>query len=180
MSKIDISTWRSFIVSDLFQIERPNARKATGLNAGSIPFVASGNYNNGIEKYVESTEELDKGNCITISPVDGSAFYQSNDFLGRGGAGSSIIILRNPNINQYNALFLCTVLSKICSKYNYSNMGSASKIKREAIHLPCTEKGEPDWEYMENYIRDKMLTHKTNIETLMAIAFPKKDQSEAK
>lgn len=173
MIKIDISTWKCFVVADLFQIERPNARIATELKAGNIPFVASGNYNNGIEKYVESAEELDRGNCITVSPVDGSAFYQPNDFLGRGGAGSSIVILRNPYLNQYNGLFICSILSKICGKYNYSNMGSASKIKNEVVCLPCTKTGDPDWEYMETYIKDKLSAYKPNIQALMAIAPPK-------
>lgn len=171
MIKIDISAWKSFVVADLFQIERPNARIATGLDAGNIPFVASGNYNNGIEKYVDSAEELDKGNCITISPVDGSAFYQPNDFLGRGGAGSSIVILRSPKLNQYNGLFICSILSKICGKYNYSNMGSASKIKKEVVCLPCTNTGDPDWEYMETFIKDKMSIYRCNIQSLMTITF---------
>ena len=51
-------------------------------------------------------EILDKGNCITVSPVDGSAFYQEKDFLGRGGAGSSIILLYNENLNKYNGYLL--------------------------------------------------------------------------
>lgn len=49
---------------------------------------------------------MDKGNCITVSPVDGSAFYQETDFLGRGGAGSSILMLYNADINKYSGLFL--------------------------------------------------------------------------
>ena len=174
MSKIDISAWKSFVVADLFQIERPNARIATELDGGNIPFVASGNYNNGIEKYVDSAEELDRGNCITISPVDGSAFYQPNDFLGRGGAGSSIVILRSPRLNQYNGLFLSSILGKVCGKYNYSNMGSASKIKNEVVCLPFTKTGDPDWEYMESYIKDKISTYKSNIQILTTITFPKK------
>ena len=49
-------------------------------------------------------EVLDKGNCITISPIDGSAFYQETAFLGRGGASSSILILYNSSMNKYSGL----------------------------------------------------------------------------
>lgn len=32
-------------------------------------------------------------------------------------------------------------------------MGSASKLKQEKILLPATPAGEPDWRYMEMYMR---------------------------
>ena len=152
--KIDTTYWKEFEIENLFSISRPPARLANEFEKGDIPFVASGNENNGVEKYVAVKDEiLDKKGCISVSPVDGSCFYQPYDFLGRGGAGSSIILLRNARINQYNAFFVCSVLRKVCSKYNYSNMGSASKIKQEKILLPATPAGEPDWKYMEMYMR---------------------------
>lgn len=152
--KIDTTYWKEFEIENLFSVSRPPARLANEFEKGDIPFVASGNENNGVEKYVAAKNEiLDKKGCISVSPVDGSCFYQPYDFLGRGGAGSSIILLRNARINQYNAFFVCSVLRKVCSKYNYSNMGSASKIKQEKILLPATPAGEPDWKYMEMYMR---------------------------
>ncbi len=151
---IKIEKWQLFPIVDFFKIGRPNARSINHYNDGEVPFVASGNFNNGVEKYVTpiDNEILDKGNCITISPVDGSTFYQSVDFLGRGGAGSSIIKLYCDKLNVKNALFLCTILKKICEKYTYSNMCSADKIKKEFIRLPVNENGNPDFTYMENYI----------------------------
>ena len=155
MGKIDVTTWKQFKIKELFSIERPSSRVQTSYEDGEIPFVASGNENNGIQKYckAKNNESLDKGNCITVSPVDGYAFYQENDFLGRGGAGSSINILRNPNITKYNALFLCTLIRKVCSKYSYSQMCSSSKLGEEFLPLPVLENGHPDWEYMDNYMR---------------------------
>lgn len=152
--KIGHSYWKEFIVGNIFQISRPSARVATEFENGDTPFVASGNENNGVEKYVNAKDiSLDKKGCITVSPVDGSCFYQPVDFIGRGGAGSSIILLRNDKLMSYNALYICSVLSRVCSKYNYSNMGSASSIKSEKILLPATPAGEPDWHYMEMYMR---------------------------
>lgn len=82
----------------IFKLVQPKPRKLTEyLNDGEVPFVASGAFNNGIEKYVETDEELDKGNCITVSAIGGFSFYQDKDFIGRGGAGSAIKILYNEN-----------------------------------------------------------------------------------
>lgn len=152
--KIDHSNWKEFIVGEVFDISRPSARVATELEEGETPFVASGNENNGVEKYVNAEDlTLDKKGCISVSPVDGSCFYQPVDFVGRGGAGSSIILLRNNKLKLYNALYICSVFRRVCSKYNYSDMGSASSIKGEKILLPATPSGEPDWHYMEMYMR---------------------------
>lgn len=152
---IETIYWKKFKIGDLFEISRPSARSQLDYNDGVIPFVASGNYNNGVIKYVipRENESLDRGNCLSISPVDGSTFYQEKDFLGRGGAGSSIILLYNLNLNKYNGLFLSTVIRKICKKYFYSNMANKNRIRDEYISLPVDKEGNPDWDYMENYIK---------------------------
>ena len=171
MKKIDIKYWKEFRIGHLFSIEKPQPRVQTQYEDGEIPFVASGNENNGVQKYCtpHENESLDKGGCITVSPVGGFAFWQKKDFLGRGGAGSSINILRNPNLNKNNALFICTLIRIACGKYSYTHMCSASKLAAETIFLPIKKNGSPDWEYMDMYMAEltEMLKHK--IECLKAI-----------
>lgn len=94
---------------------------------------------------------MDAGNCITVSPIDGSSFYQEDDFLGRGGAGSSIILLYNPNLNLYNGYFIATVIRTVCRKYVYSDMANKDTIGAEKIKLPVDETGNPDF-HIWNYI----------------------------
>ena len=155
-NKVDIKDWKEFKIGCLFEIDKPIARVQTKYFDGETPFVASGNYNNGVLNYVqpETNEVLDKGECITVSPVDGSAFYQPVDFLGRGGAGSSILILRNNKINRFNAQFICTAIRITFSKYVYNDMGTGGKLKDEIIKLPADSKGQPDWIFMEKYMKE--------------------------
>lgn len=154
MKKINITKWKEFKIGDLFSISKPSQRILTEYETGTVPLVASGSENNGVKKYCEplKDEVLEKGHCITVSPVDGYAFYQANDFLGRGGAGSSINILRNENLTSTNALFLCTIIRRVCSKYSYNQMCSASKLSTEKILLPVTIDGTPDWKYMGDFM----------------------------
>lgn len=145
--------WKEFSVGDLFIVKRPKARSEKQYKLGEIPFVASGNVNNGVIKCCnpKKDEQMDKGNCITVSPVDGSAFYQETDFLGRGGAGSSILMLYNADINKYSGLFLSRMIRQTCSKYSYGKMGNQESIKREKIMIPIDEQGNPDYAFMEEY-----------------------------
>lgn len=162
MTKIDSSSWKEFVIGNLFEIKRPSSRSQINYENGEIPFVSTSDFNNGIIKYCcpKLNELLDKGNCITVSPLDGSAFYQENNFLGRGGAGSAIILLYNENLNRENGLYISTVIRKILRKYSYNNQLSSSVIENEKLLLPQKAE-EPDWVFMKNYIINLQLSIET-------------------
>jgi hypothetical protein len=157
MNNIDTSTWKSFFIcgkKGIFKLIQPGVRKSKEyIEEGSVPFVASGAFNNGIEKYVKTDEVLDQGNCITVSAIGGFSFYQEKDFVGRGGAGSAIKILYNENLNEQNALFICAILKKTLSKYDFNSMISGTILKEESIYLPINKNGI-DWNFMETYIKN--------------------------
>lgn len=150
--------WALFHVGELFDVRRPVARNKDDYEPGRVPFVASGAQNNGVMRFCTQRpgEQLDVKLCITVSPVDGSAFFQPFDFLGRGGAGSSVLMLYNDCINEYSGLFLARMISQTCSKYTYGRMGNKDGIKRETLLLPVDSEGQPDYAYMEQYVKNMM------------------------
>ena len=170
MSKIDTSKWEYFKIRSLFIVKRPAARSQSKYDDGDVPFVASGNYNNGVLKYLcpKDGETLDKGNCITISPIDGSAFYQKDDFLGRGGAGSSVIMLYNDSMNEYIGCFMATVIRTACNKYYYSDMANKDVIAEETIKLPVDENHQPDFSYMEEYMKNREIAVSASLTKLQS------------
>ena len=150
--------WKEFAIGDLFDAKRPTARKEDDYTEGRILFVASGGVNNGVTKFCtpKDNETLDKGNCLTVSPVDGSCYYQSTNFLGRGGAGSSIIILyaKNFKLDKYNGLFISQTITKTASsKYSYGRMASLDRIKKDKIILPADANGNPDFAFMSSFMQ---------------------------
>ncbi len=171
MNKVNISNWKEFQISRLFKISSPASRSIKTYNEGDVPYVSSGSINNGIISYLEPNkdEELEKGNCITVSPLDGSSFYQEEDFLGRGGAGSAISLLYNDNLTRYNALFICTIIKIMAQKFDYSDALTSDNLNTLKLRLPA-QKGEnnefiidankkysdegfiPDWDYMGTYM----------------------------
>ena len=166
---IETSNWKEFRVGDLFDVSRPSSRSSQSYNEGNIPFVASGNFNNGGIAYLQPKDDndYDEGGCITVSAVDGYAFYQKDKFLGRGGAGSSIMMLRNDNLNELNGKYICTIIRKACNDWKYSNMGNKDKLADTLIWLPITSTGEPDWNYMESYMKAVMEESEKSLENLI-------------
>ena len=157
MLQLSDREWKEFYIGELFDIKRPRARSEKDYDDGNYPFVASGNVNNGVIRCcnIHDNEIADKGNCISVSPVDGSAFYQEADFLGRGGAGSSVLLLYCNKINKYSGLFISRMIRQTCSKYCYGKMGNQEGIKREKILLPINENEQPDFAFMESFIKER-------------------------
>ena len=168
MIKIDTGDWKEFEIGKLFEISRPTTRSQAKYPEGNIPFVASGNFNNGVVKYCEPEKEevLDKKNCITVSPLDGSAFYQPNDFLGRGGAGSAILMLRNPHLNEKNGLFLATAIRASLTKCTYFDQLNLQTIASENIEIPVDSHGCPDWASMDSFMAEVMKESEACLENL--------------
>ncbi|MDE6493376.1 MAG: restriction endonuclease subunit S [Bacteroidales bacterium] len=152
--------WRAFVIGDLFDAKRPINRKEDDYNNGKTPFIASGGMNNGVTKFCtpKNDEALDKGNCLTVSPVDGSCYYHPYNFLGRGGAGSSIILLyaKNFSLDRYIALFISKVITQTTvNKYCYGHMASLDRIKKDKIYLPVTANEEIDFQFISSFMKQK-------------------------
>ena len=152
--KVDTREWGEFRVGE-FDIKRPAARSEKKYCEGEINYVSSGAFNNGVANKLMPlpNELLDRGGCITVSPLDGSSFYQEEDFLGRGGSGASISILYNSHLNRNNALFICSVIRSSANGFGYTDLLNGENLKSLTIKLPMDKTGQPDWGYMEEYMR---------------------------
>lgn len=160
--KMDISRWKEFKIGGkdgLFECD--TAKQILKVDDGDFPYITRSAFNNGITRFVKKVDnKINEGNCITIGAEGFYAFYQENPFM----AGNKIYVLRHKKLNKNNGLFICSVLNSIVEKYSYNNARILERIKDEIHKLPMNKKGEPDWEYMENYIREYFLSYqKSNL-----------------
>ena len=148
--ELETSVWREFRVGDIFECKSTPSSVRDDLLDGETPFVSRTAENNGVDGYVEiDPEKITEGNCITIGGEGIYAFYQAEPFA----TGTNVNLLRNKHMNQYVGAFLTTVLNLVDYKYSYGRARNIGRLKEESIRLPATPSGEPDWEWMESYIR---------------------------
>ena len=76
-------------------------------------------------------------------------FYQADDFC----TSVNIAVLRNNHLNRYNSQFVCSVLRNAHQKFDYTSKISKELLNKETIMLPVDKTGQPDWAYMEEYMR---------------------------
>ncbi len=144
----DQKCWKEFKLGELFNQIR-GAEKAPNQNdIGDIICINEIDSNNGYTRKVTPTK-IFKGNAITISiNFAKNVFYQPQDFC----ASVNISILKNSNLNKYNALFIVTILRTLYKKYSYGYKITKDKINETILKLPSIH-GVPDWQFMENYIK---------------------------
>ena len=153
MSVVDTSTWKPFRVGDLFDCETTlGIPSKNNLTDGDISYVTRSAVDNGLSGYCGNLDSVNAGCCITIGAEGFVAFWQPDDFV----AGNKVYALRHSGLNELSALFVCAALNVLSSEYSFSNARILDNIKQEVILFPATPDGEPDWAYMEAYMRQVM------------------------
>lgn len=152
--ELKVNEWKEFIVGKIFQTSATSLSIKDELERGSIPLISRTSMHNGCDGYFDvSKEKITKGHCITVGAEGIYAFYQPENFA----TGNKVYTLRNEHLTKYNALFITTILNTEIYKYSYGRARIKSKLDNEIIKLPALLKDdktyEPDWEFMENYIK---------------------------
>ena len=149
-TKIDTSNWKKFKVGELFDCNIAKSLDFGKLEKGNTIFIGRTSTNNGVQGKVNAPP-CEKGNCITVGMVgDNKAFYQPQEFA----ASQNILVLRNKRLNEKNGLFFAALINSLLAKYNYSNTVKKKEFINESILLPITPEGTPDFDYMENYMKN--------------------------
>ena len=146
---MDTRGWREFRVGDVFECK--TTKTMLEPEQGDYLYITRTSENNGITDLIklEDGSFLNNGNCITIGAEGLYAFYQNQDFI----AGVKIYTIKNEYLNKYIALFICTVLNQQIYKYSYGRARILEKIIDEKINLPTTQDNQPDWQFMEDFIK---------------------------
>lgn len=162
--KFDVNKWKDFYIGNLFKIER-GKEIVSEVEKGNINLISSSDIFNGLNKKIKEGKKIFTGNQITIANNGsvGACFYHSENLY----ATSDVSILTNNELNIYNSLFIVTAIRNEKYRFSYGRKWGLAKMKSHKIKLPATPQGEPDWQFMKNYI--KSLPYTKNLESLKEV-----------
>ncbi len=157
--ELDTDSWGTFKLIDLFDIEKVKDQKIKFVNDPfGIPFIGNSIENAGVVNWVSLNPQLVpyKGNCLTISGATSkivlNGTFREEDFYATN-FNISIFRLKRKLMTKNFGHFLSSILKLIgFSKYKGEYNLTTPRLKKETIKLPQTPSGEPDWDFMENYI----------------------------
>jgi hypothetical protein len=78
------------------------------------------------------------------------------------GHGRVNILLPKFTLNKFIGLFICTLINREVYRFSYGRAVYSTVAEKMIIRLPVTPSGEPDWQFMEDYI--KSLPFSKNLE----------------
>ncbi|MBR4387043.1 MAG: N-6 DNA methylase [Treponema sp.] len=152
--------WKTFEIAKLFnKFEQGKSKGLNHLdeNDGVLPYLGATNKNNGVLTFIKEDEILkQKGNCIGfIRNGQGSvgyAIYKSEDFVST----SDNTFAYAEWLNKFTGLFIVTAQDLIRSKYSFGYKRNNTRLKKDKILLPVNSEGKPDFDFMEEYIKNLM------------------------
>lgn len=151
----DIYEWKEFKLSHIFsKIQRGKRLVKDNQSKGLTPYVSSTSLSNGVDNYISEETPVKNRmfqNVITIanSGSVGETFYHPYKFI----ASDHVTALESDRLNEHIAMFLKSSVSKIADKYSFNREINDYRINNEKIMLPATINGEPDYDFMENYMK---------------------------
>ena len=159
MSKLKLTDveWGEFKIGNLFDVSNVKGRPAENYNSGNTPYISSSGTNNAVISFVEANKNIiTNSGVITVDPIKGICFYHDYDFVGRGFSGASVNILINKNLNKFSGQFICTVIQNTSmSKASYGYLFNGNRLRNGKILLPINSQGQPNWQFMEDYIKQE-------------------------
>lgn len=142
-------TWRTFAISDYFDVVAGNYHYVDDYTDGKTPYVTASNINNGIAAYIDLEPEF-KGNCITTGKVGCTAFYQPNDFCATNDVN---ILIPKFDLSPNVGLFIAMVINYNENyRWTYGRQCRVGNTKNIRIKLPAGNDGRPDFEWIEVYM----------------------------
>ena len=151
--KLGSVKWGEFKYKEVFnRIEQGRRLKKDDQIDGTIPFVMSGTTNAGVVNYISNPVASFPKNAITID-IFGNTFYRNYAF----GAGDDTGVYWN-DATAYSSnamLFFAVAMQKsMMGRFSYGKKLRSSQSEDFTMHLPVTDDGAIDFDFMESFIAE--------------------------
>ena len=148
----------------LFKIYKGERLNKDNRVQGDVPLITSTSLFNGISNFIEKESFIDSKkifcNNITIDMLC-NVFYHCYEYFSDDNVHTLCFAKNDQNV--FVKMYLVTQLKKLKIKYAYGRQVRLKRLTEEFIYLPTDINGNPDYVFMENYI--KSLAYSKSIES---------------
>lgn len=144
--------WRPETIGELFHVSGSVTTKPEDIIPnGATPRVTCASTHNGLDDCYQNLPTENGGVLTVDSATIGTVFYQPFNFIATDHVEK---IQRTDSIfSESEGLFLQTAIAaSVGTKYQYGYKFSQKRIKRQTVVLPVDNGGNPDYNYMTEYV----------------------------
>ena len=148
--------WNEFFMEEIVNIENGKRLTKNDMKPGNIPFIGASEQNNGVTAYTSSKNESIAKNVLGVN-YNGSvgfSFYHPYEAIFSDDV-KRVSWKDESHNNKYTLLFLSSMIKKQKDKYAYGYKFNSQRMKRQKLLLPVREDSSIDWQFMEDYMRQK-------------------------
>lgn len=147
-----LEKWKWFSLKKVFSKERGTRLTKPNREKGDIPLVTAGALNEGVAEYISNEEMKVYKKAITID-MFGFSCYREYRFC----CDDNILVLQSSKMNIYSGMFIAAIINRDDYKCAYGRQYRQKTFDVHEIKLPARKvaenKYEPDWQFMEDYIK---------------------------
>jgi len=148
---IEEKEWGEFFIEDVTQILSGHDIYGSERIKGNTPYISATANNNGIGYFVGNNNPTKESGCLSVNRNGsvGYSFYHPYEALFSNDCRK----LRLKNPNKHIGIFISQQITRQRGKYGYGYKMGTARLKRQKIMLPVNDQNEPDYDYMENYMK---------------------------
>lgn len=152
LPQLQTEQWAWFELQELFDLKKGKRLTKANIKPGVTAFIGAIDSNNGLRERIQQ-EPIHDANTITVN-YNGNgvaeAFFQPEPYWCSDDVN---VLYPKFKLTPYVALFICTIIPKEKYRFNYGRKWHLERMNSSKIKLPVKTDGNPDFEYMEEYIK---------------------------
>lgn len=147
----DPSAWTDFTLGSLFEIKKGKRLKKADRAPGAVRFVGASEKHNGVTDRNDVAPTFPGGQLtVAYNGSVGATFYQDKPFF----ASDDVNVLEPRVAASVPALlFIATMIRHEKTRYTYGYKWTLERMRTTPVRLPSTQAGDPDWDYMDAFMR---------------------------
>lgn len=151
VESLEKKEWGEFFIADVTDILSGRDIYATARIKGNTPYISSTANNNGIGAFVGNENLTLESECLSVNRNGsvGYSFYHSYPALFSNDCRK----LRLKKSGKHIGIFISQQITRQKGKYGYGYKMGTARLKRQKIMLPINDQNEPDYVFMENYMK---------------------------
>lgn len=156
MQSLNGKEWEPRAIQEVFTISPGKRLESRNREPGKRPFIGALDNSNGVVQFVSDTNESLDCNVLGVNYNGngmGIGFYHPYECVFSDDVKR--FHLKNTEDCKELALFTKALIAKQRDKFGYLYKFNAKRMAATSILLPVTASGEPDYEYMAEYMRQK-------------------------
>lgn len=173
-------SWKSFKIEEIFVVVDGFYNKKPPMTGGNLPFLGATEKINGITGYTDAetvyiwnktgnnSDQTFKNKifgpnwiAITNNGSVGHAYFVPFKYTSSHDITS--LYLPNREISTELGLFLVKILEIAGKQYSYARKWRPIRLRKTPIYLPVNNQGLPDWQFMEDYIKQEIKNQREHI-----------------